>query len=113
MQSPGQSSSDLTATPNKLFSQPLRPWRVLHRRLTSVDGVKSVSMPNEKLSIPETQEPASAAVDWADLRAQAAKLGISLSELQQRDREKKLRLARKSQVRTPQPAVPPIDPIEP
>jgi len=56
-------------------------------------------MPNEKLPPPVNQEPATPSVDWADLRAQAAKLGISLSELQQRDREKKLRMARKAQVR--------------
>jgi hypothetical protein len=45
----------------------------------------------------------SSVIDWADLRAQAAKLGISLSEFQQRDREKKLRLAKKSQGRAPAP----------
>ncbi len=54
---------------------------------------------------PENEEPKAATessvVDWADLRAQAAKLGISLSEFQQRDREKKLRLAKKSQGRAP------------
>jgi hypothetical protein len=50
---------------------------------------------------PQTETPA---IDWADLRAQAAKLGISLSEFQQRDREKKLRLAKKGQGRTPAPA---------
>jgi hypothetical protein len=44
------------------------------------------------------------AIDWADLRAQAAKLGISLSEFQQRDREKKLRLAKKGQGRVSAPA---------
>jgi hypothetical protein len=33
--------------------------------------------------------------DWADLRAQAAKLGITLSQLQQQQREQKARLARK------------------
>jgi len=49
-------------------------------------------------------ESESSVVDWADLRAQAAKLGISLSEFQQRDREKKLRLAKKSQGRAPAPA---------
>jgi hypothetical protein len=47
---------------------------------------------------PETETPG---IDWADLRAQAAKLGISLSEFQQRDREKKLRLAKKGQGRAP------------
>lgn len=54
---------------------------------------------------PENEEPNAetqgSVVDWADLRAQAAKLGISLSEFQQRDREKKLRLAKKSQGRAP------------
>lgn len=58
-------------------------------------------MADETVPTPETLEPATPAVNWADLRAQAAKLGITLSELQQRDREKKLRLARKAQVRTP------------
>ena len=52
-------------------------------------------MEDESSKEPEKQ------VDWADLRAQAAKLGISLSEFQQRDREKKLRLAKKQQGRTP------------
>jgi hypothetical protein len=33
--------------------------------------------------------------DWADLRAQADKLGITLSQLQQQQREQKARLARK------------------
>jgi hypothetical protein len=75
-------------------------------------------MPDEK-TIPQTPEPASTTVDWADLRAQAAKLGISLSELQQRDREKKLRQARKAQVRPPvtpsaePPATPSDDSTEP
>jgi hypothetical protein len=45
---------------------------------------------------PQKAEPEPPPVDWADLRAQAAKLGISLSEFQQRDREKKLRLAKKN-----------------
>jgi hypothetical protein len=37
------------------------------------------------------------ATDWADLRAQAAKLGITLSQFQQLQAEKKQRLARKNQ----------------
>ena len=37
--------------------------------------------------------------DWADLRNQAAKLGITLSQLQQQQREQKARLARKIQFR--------------
>jgi hypothetical protein len=57
-----------------------------------------VQMEDESSKGPDNQ------IDWADLRAQAAKLGISLSEFQQRDREKKLRLAKKMQSRTPPPA---------
>lgn len=49
-----------------------------------------------------TQPPEKvAATDWADLRAQAAKLGITLSELQQQQREQKARLARKFAARRP------------
>jgi hypothetical protein len=40
-------------------------------------------------------------VDWAALRAQAAKLGITLSQLQQQQREKKMRLERKAKTRAP------------
>jgi hypothetical protein len=43
--------------------------------------------------------PDAPGTDWAELRARAAKDGISLSELQQRDREKQARLARKTQQR--------------
>ncbi len=47
-----------------------------------------------------TQPPEKpAAIDWADLRAQAEKLSITLSELQQQQREQKARLARKVFVR--------------
>ena len=54
-------------------------------------------MQDDKVQEPQeaTQAPAT---DWADLRAQAAKLGISLSQLQQLNLEKKMRLARKSRV---------------
>jgi hypothetical protein len=45
----------------------------------------------------EETPPAEPAIDWADLRAQAAKLGITLSQFQQLQAEKKQRLARKSQ----------------
>jgi hypothetical protein len=45
----------------------------------------------------EETPSAEPATDWADLRAQAAKLGITLSQLQQLQAEKKQRLARKSQ----------------
>jgi hypothetical protein len=39
----------------------------------------------------EQIEESSAAVNWEELRAEAAKLGITLSELQQRKRQHKLR----------------------
>jgi hypothetical protein len=45
----------------------------------------------------EETPPAEPPIDWADLRAQAAKLGITLSQLQQLQAEKKQRLARKTQ----------------
>ncbi len=44
----------------------------------------------------EATKPVEPATDWADLRAQAAKLGITLSQLQQLQLEKKMRLARKT-----------------
>ncbi len=57
---------------------------------------------------PENANPVQAPVqaeepptDWASLRAQAEKLGISLSELQQKEREKKARLARKNRSNVP------------
>ena len=54
-------------------------------------------------TIPEPAETASGSstVDWADLRAQADKLGITLSQLQQLHLEKKLRLARKGRAANP------------
>jgi hypothetical protein len=42
-----------------------------------------------------TEEPQKVHTNWDDLRAQAAKLGISLSQLQQQLREQELRRARK------------------
>jgi hypothetical protein len=50
----------------------------------------------------EETQPAEPATDWADLRAQAAKLGITLSQFQQLQAEKKQRLARKLQHGSPQ-----------
>ena len=47
----------------------------------------------------EETPPAEPATDWADLRAQAAKLGITLSQFQQLQAEKKQRLARKTNTR--------------
>jgi hypothetical protein len=44
----------------------------------------------------EEATPEAPAVDWAELRARAAKLGITLSQLQQQEKEKKLRLAKKA-----------------
>jgi hypothetical protein len=50
-----------------------------------------------------TEEPEKVPTDWADLRVQADKLGISLSQLQQQKREQELRRARKRRpAETPQ-----------
>jgi hypothetical protein len=50
-----------------------------------------------------TGEPDKVPTDWADLRIQAEKLGISLSQLQQQKREQELRRARKRRpTETPQ-----------
>jgi hypothetical protein len=50
-----------------------------------------------------TAEPDKVPTDWADLRVQAEKLGISLSQLQQQKREQDLRRARKRRpTETPQ-----------
>jgi hypothetical protein len=57
-------------------------------------------MSDDTIDGPEDAKP-EAPTDWADLRAQAAKLGITLSQLQQLQLEKKLRLARKTQSRAP------------
>jgi hypothetical protein len=42
-----------------------------------------------------TEEPEKVPTDWAELRIQADKLGITLSQLQQQKREQELRRARK------------------
>jgi hypothetical protein len=42
-----------------------------------------------------TEEPEKVPTDWAELRVQADKLGISLSQLQQQKREQEIRRARK------------------
>jgi hypothetical protein len=50
-----------------------------------------------------TEEPEKVPTDWAELRLQAAKLGITLSQLQQQQREQELRRARKKRpAETPQ-----------
>ena len=53
-----------------------------------------------------TEEPEKVPTNWAELRVQAEKLGISLSQLQQQKREQELRRARK--IRSAQS--PPIKP---
>jgi hypothetical protein len=53
-------------------------------------------MQEKKAHEAEEEKPAEPTIDWADLRAQADKLGISLSQLQQLQFEKKMRLARKA-----------------
>jgi hypothetical protein len=71
-------------------------------------GRKMTTMQDETTSVTGVAGTESTATNWAELRAQAEKLGISLSELQQRDREKKMRLAKKNQSRTPAvPSTPP------
>jgi hypothetical protein len=59
-------------------------------------------MQDDEVQDPEEEKPAGVATDWAGLRAQADKLGITLSQLQQLQFEKKMRLARKAR-----PAAPP------
>ena len=50
-----------------------------------------------------TKESEKVPTDWAELRIQADKLGISLSQLQQQKREQELRRARKKRAtETPQ-----------
>ncbi len=58
-------------------------------------------MPNDKVHQPEGEKPGELTTDWADLRAQADKLGITLSQLQQLQFEKKMRLARKARPGAP------------
>jgi hypothetical protein len=60
-------------------------------------------MQDDEVQEPEEEKPAGAVTDWADLRAQADKLGITLSQLQQLQFEKKMRLARKAR-----PGAPPV-----
>jgi hypothetical protein len=50
-----------------------------------------------------TEEPEKPPTNWAELRMEAGKLGISLSQLQQQKREQELRRARKRRpIDTPQ-----------
>jgi hypothetical protein len=60
-------------------------------------GVKWSSMQDDKNPGSEEATAAASTTDWADLRAQADKLGISLSQFQQLQLEKKIRLAKKAQ----------------
>jgi hypothetical protein len=51
----------------------------------------------------KTEESEKVPTNWAELRIQAEKLGISLSQLQQQKREQELRRARKTRsAETPQ-----------
>jgi hypothetical protein len=59
-------------------------------------------MQDDTIQRAEEATPEVPTIDWAELRARAAKLGITLSQLQQQDQEKKLRLARKGQPRSTQ-----------
>ena len=58
-------------------------------------------MQDDKVQEPEEEKPVGPPIDWADLRAQADKLGITLSQLQQLQFEKKMRLARKARPGAP------------
>jgi len=58
-------------------------------------------MQNDKVQEPEEEKSGEHTIDWADLRAQADKLGITLSQLQQLQFEKKMRLARKARLGAP------------
>jgi hypothetical protein len=58
-------------------------------------------MQDDKLQEPEEEKPEGLTTNWADLRAQADKLGITLSQLQQLQYEKKMRLARKARAGVP------------
>jgi hypothetical protein len=60
-----------------------------------------VVMQDEKTKEPEQEQPGETPTDWAGLRAQADKLGITLSQLQQLQFEKKMRLARKARSGAP------------
>jgi hypothetical protein len=73
-----------------------------HSQPKRARGVRLSVMEDAKSQEPEEEKPEETATDWADLRAQAAKLGITLSQLQQLQFEKKMRLARKAR-----PGVPP------
>jgi hypothetical protein len=53
-------------------------------------------MQDDTIQRAEETTPEAPTVDWAELRARAAKLGITLSQLQQQEKEKKLRLAKKA-----------------
>jgi hypothetical protein len=59
-------------------------------------------MRHETGEAPEETPSGPPTTDWADLRAQAAKLGITLSQLQQQQRQRELRLKNKAQPRATQ-----------
>jgi hypothetical protein len=66
-----------------------------------VGGVRLRFMQDKKAQQPEEEKSVESTTNWADLRAQADKLGITLSQLQQQQFEKKMRLARKARPYTP------------
>jgi hypothetical protein len=69
-------------------------------------------MRDEKVQEPEEEKPVEPAIDWAGLRAQADKLGITLSQLQQLQFEKKMRLARKARPGAPPGKEGPLGKVE-
>jgi hypothetical protein len=70
-------------------------------------------MQEKKVQEPEEEKPAESTTNWADLRAQADKLGITLSQLQQQQFEKKMRLARKGRPYSPPVKDAPLNKPEP
>jgi hypothetical protein len=60
------------------------------------------TMKDDEIDSPEGKSDVTT-TDWADLRARAEKLGITLSQLQQRERQSKLRFGKKKSRVTPLP----------
>jgi hypothetical protein len=68
--------------------------------LTGLDGTVTTGKVT-KVQSPARWFPFLSELPWAGLRAQADKLGITLSQLQQLQFEKKMRLARKTRPGAP------------
>ena len=66
---------------------------------SKIEGMNDEPIQNPEDSGHSEDSEEKVPTDWAGLRVQAAKLGISLSQLQQLQREQKLRRDRKSQNR--------------